>query len=202
MEHSIFVLAGVLNSLFIIAVSLPLKRSGIIACSLTISFLNLVQFFITQNYASVIIATITIGYGLVAIMDNKHPELRSTPFIATIIALYCITYIFTSENIISWEILVLLGSITGMLSMMAISQVNVKIIQIIGNLSFMGFSLIIGAYGQIPGQVISLIALIISLVYLIKRTDIETIAGTINATTAFKEHQYPVQIGKRSIITP
>jgi len=199
MEHNIFVLAGVLNSLFIIAISLPLKRSGIITCSLTISFLNLVQYFITQNYASAIIATITIGYGLIAIMDNKYPVLRSTPFIATVIALYCITYTFTSENIISWELLVLLGSITGMLSMMAISQVNVKIIQIIGNLSFMGFSLIIEAYGQIPGQVISLIVLIISLVYLIKKTDIKTISGTINATAAFKEPQYQVQISKQAL---
>ena len=194
MEHTIFMIAGVLNSLFIIAVSLPLKRAGIITCSLAITILNLIQFFLTDNYASAVIAMITLAYGIIATVDNKYPILRSTPFISGFIALYFIAYVLTANQIISWEILVLIGSVTGMLAMMFINQINVKLIQILGNVCFTWFSFVIGAYGQLPGQFVSLAVLIGSLIYLLKEKTTSRI--TVQKNTSLEQPE------KRPVAVP
>ena len=60
-----------------------------------------------------------------------------------------------------------MGALTSMIAMTLTNQVVVKIIQMIGNVAYLVFSIVIGAYMQIPGQLVCLALLIASLSYVI-----------------------------------
>lgn len=173
LDTALFNLAGILNSIVIVTISLPLKRSGIITCTALISLLNIVQFVLTNNYASCVMVAITLLYSLCSVNDEKYPVLRSHGVVSGVVFLYLAAYVFTASSVVSSELFILFGSITGMVAVLLVNQIRVKIVQIAGNLSFGAFSVLIGAYGQLPGQVASLVLLFGSLGFLVwKEIDI------------------------------
>lgn len=166
-------IAGLICSAAVIAISLPLNRKGIIACTIAINLMNIIIFSLSGNFASTAIVAITLLYAVIAIFDNRYPVLKSNSVIATVLITYVAAYVLTTSSLISAQLLTLAGCMTGIIAMMDIKPVNVKIIQIVGNVCFMSFSIIIGSYGQLPGQVFSFCVLIASLVWIIRknRTD-------------------------------
>lgn len=166
---NIIMIAGLLCSAAIIAISLPLNRKGIIACTIAINLLNMLIFSLSGNFASTIIVAITLLYAVIAIFDNRYPVLKSNSVIATVLIAYLVAYVLTTDNFISAQLLTLVGCMTGIIAMMDIRPVSVKIIQIVGNVCFTSFSVVIGSYGQLPGQIFAFYVLIASLVWIIRK---------------------------------
>ena len=88
--------------------------------------------------------------------------------LTTTLIIYTVTYtIVNRENLVSWELLILAGALTSILSMALTHQIMVKIIQMVGNVCYTTFSVIIGAYAQLPGQIFCFALLVASLVYIL-----------------------------------
>ena len=61
----------------------------------------------------------------------------------------------------------LAGALTSILSMALTHQITVKIIQTVENICYTMFSVIIGAYAQLPGQIFCFVLLVAFFVYII-----------------------------------
>ena len=168
MTESIFHLAGIGTSISLILLSFAVSRPRIVMLAIMVDTFTIIQFCISGSHAAVAVTVVALLYGIIMTQADKFEILNKPWVLNTVIAIYIITYgVVNKDTLISWELLILVGVLTSMIAMTLTNQVVVKIIQMIGNVAYLVFSIVIGAYMQIPGQLVCLALLIASLSYVI-----------------------------------
>ena len=167
MYDFIFQVAGLGISAALIALSVTVQRIPIIMLTMTVSLLSIVTYIMSGSWSACAVAAVTLIYGAIAIFDDRYPALKSKSVLLSVMATMFAAYFITTPTAVSMQLLVLVGTMSGILSMALENQVVVKIVQMAGNLSFMAFAYSISNFGQIPGQVICFVLLCVSLIYLL-----------------------------------
>lgn len=167
MHNLIFQAAGLGISAALIALSVTVRRTPIIVLTMIINVLSIVTYSMSGSWSACAVAAVTLIYSVIAIFDDRYPALKSRGVLLAVVATMFAAYFLTTPAAVSMQLLVLVGTMSGILSMALENQVVVKIIQIVGNLSFMAFAYSISSFGQIPGQVICFVLLCASLIYLL-----------------------------------
>lgn len=166
--QTIFHLAGAGTSIGLILLSFAVQRPRIVALIVAVDTFTLIQFLISDSHAAAAVTVVSLAYALIMTQAERYPTLNQTWILATVLAIYTATYATVNkENLFSWELLILIGALTSILSMTFTHQIAVKIIQMIGNICYTIFSIIIGSYAQLPGQVFCFVLLIASFIYII-----------------------------------
>lgn len=165
---TIFHLAGIGTSISLILLSFAVQRPRIVALVVAVDTFTLIQYLIADSHAAAAVTLISLLYALAMTQAEKHPVLNQPWVLAGVLTVYTATYgLVNRENLISWELLILAGALTSILSMALTHQIAVKIIQMVGNVCYTVFSVIIGAYAQLPGQIFCFVLLVASFVYII-----------------------------------
>ena len=166
--QTIFHLAGVGTSIGLILLSFAMQRPRIVALVIAVDTFTLIQFLISDSHAAAAVTVVSLAYALLMTQADKHPVLNKPWVLATVLTIYIGTYIaVNNQNLISWELLILTGALTSILSMTFTHQIAVKVIQMVGNICYTVFSVIIGAYAQLPGQIFCFALLVMSFAYII-----------------------------------
>lgn len=166
--QTIFHLAGAGTSIGLILLSFAVQRPRIVALVVTVDTFTLIQFLISDSHAAAAVTVVSLVYALIMTQAERYPILNQTWVLATVLIVYTATYVTVNkEHLFSWELLILIGALTSILSMTFTHQIAVKIIQMVGNICYTIFSIIIGSYAQLPGQVFCFVLLIASLIYIV-----------------------------------
>lgn len=166
--QTIFHLAGAGTSIGLILLSFAVQRPRIVALVVAVDTFTLIQFLISDSHAAAAVTVVSLAYALLMTQADKHPVLNKPWVLATVLTIYIGTYIaVNNQNLISWELLILTGALTSILSMTFTHQIAVKVIQMVGNICYTVFSIIIGAYTQLPGQIFCFALLVMSFAYII-----------------------------------
>lgn len=166
--QTIFHLAGAGTSIGLILLSFAVQRPRIVALVVAVDTFTLIQFLISDSHAAAAVTVVSLAYALLMTQADKHPVLDKPWVLATVLTIYIGTYIaVNNQNLISWELLILTGALTSILSMTFTHQIAVKVIQMVGNICYTVFSIIIGAYAQLPGQIFCFALLVMSFAYII-----------------------------------
>lgn len=170
MHDIIFQAAGIGISISLIALAVAVRRTPIIVLTMLVNLLSMLTYAMSGSWSAFAVATITVVYGLTAFFDEKYPVLKHKSVIFAVCAVLLATYAITTPKLVSTQVLVLIGTFSGIFSMALHNQVIVKLVQIVGNVSFMVFAYSIGNYGQIPGQAVCFALLCVSLMYLVAKS--------------------------------
>lgn len=170
MSQVIFVAAGTVASVALIVLAFSVRRPRIVACNVVIHGCTLIQYFIAGATAGAAMSLIALSYAVVMTQAERLKALNERWVLYLVLVLYVLTYALVNRgNLASPELLVLYGALTSIFAMtLKTQQVTVKILQMSGNIAYTTFSLIIGAYAQLPGQLVCLTVLCLSLVYVIR----------------------------------
>ena len=166
--NTIFHLAGIGTSISLILLSFAVQRPRIVALVVAVDTFTLIQYLIADSHAAASVTLVSLIYALAMTQAEKHPVLNRPWVLTTTLIIYTATYtVVNKENLASWELLILAGALTSILSMAFTHQILVKIIQMVGNICYAVFSVIIEAYAQLPGQIFCFVLLVASFVYII-----------------------------------
>ena len=170
MSQTIFTLAGITASITLIILAFSIHRPRIIACNIAINATTLIQYSIAGATAGASMSLIALLYALIMTQADKFRILNQKWVLFAVLALYAFTYTAINwNNLVSPELLVLYGAVTSIFAMtIKNKQALVKAIQITGSTAYIAFSLVIGAYAQLPGQIVCLAMLILSLLYVLR----------------------------------
>lgn len=167
MYNLIFQAAGLGISAALVALSVTIRRTLIIILTMVVNVLSIVTYIMSGSWSACAVAAVTLIYGVIAIFDDRYTALKSRDVLLAVMSVMFAAYFLTTPTAVSMQLLVLVGTMSGILSMALENQVVVKIVQMVGNLSFMTFAYSISNFGQIPGQAVCFALLCVSLIYLL-----------------------------------
>ena len=166
--QTIFHLAGAAASISLILLAFAIQRPRIILLLIAVDTFTMIQFVISGSYGAVAVTGVSLAYALLMIQSGRYQVLNRPLVFLAVAGVYVFVFGYTQKGeLVSWQLLILAGAFASMLSMFLTNQFTVKIIQLLGNLCYISFSVVIGAYSQLPGQVFCFMLLIASLCYIL-----------------------------------
>lgn len=161
------IIFGLIASAALIGISISVGRNSILALSMVLNIASIAQYVILGSWSAVAITVITVAYIISTKFEERFSFLRSNTYIIGVIVSYLVTYLLTSPQLWSVELVVLVATMGGVLTLFIRNQVGIKVTQIVVSLMFLVFAILIGAYGQVPGQAVNLVLTVVALWYVI-----------------------------------
>lgn len=159
--------AGVIASVCLIMLSLTVKRINIVVLTLVLSVACIVQFIGLGKHSSAAISIVMVVYIIAGFMV-KSPVVQSPFVVGCVMGLYCLVYVLVNGFEVSIELLALVASCAGLLVVVFDDQVRIKVAQFSACVLWTIFTVAIGAWGQLLGQIFTLIFSCITMVYVMR----------------------------------
>lgn len=118
--------------------------------------------------ATVFLGVISLVYSALLMVEKRVPVVRTHTFTGLVVAVQFIGYIAINGIQLDWSILALAGTLIGTLALWFQNPVKLKVTMLVMGLIWLTYQLAAGAYGQIPGELVFLAGLGISLAMLSK----------------------------------
>jgi hypothetical protein len=127
------------------------------------------QFILLNQTATTYLIAVSLVYSVLLMLENKIPMVRTHGFTALILCIQTAGYVIINHGLrLDWGLLALAGTIIGTLAMWFQNPIKLKATMLVMGLIWMSYQIAAGAYGQLPGEVVFLAGIIISLVMLTK----------------------------------
>lgn len=159
--------AGVVASTMLIVLALAVNRNTILAASLILNIACLTQYWILGSSSAVFITIITLAYMVSTVKEHDYRWIRSTHYLGLVVLAYIVVFIATEPNPVGSGMVILAATLAGFVPLFTHDKIMAKTAQIIAAGLFLTFSIIIGAHGQIPGQIINGVIATIMLTYVV-----------------------------------
>ena len=148
---------GLITSALLIACSLTLKRKNIFLIGLGINVFTGLQYFALGQLGTIPLIAINFLLGLVALTSLKFPAFGSKVVMAAFFAAYPIVFFAVGNTVSSIvDLLPLLGSAFSISAMFLKNTMHIKMAFVGTGLSWLFFEASVGAYGQMVGEVLTL----------------------------------------------
>lgn len=158
---------GLITSALLIACSLTLKRKNIFLIGLGINIFTGLQYFALGQAGTIPLIAINFLLGLVALTSLKYPAFGSKIVMAVFFAAYPVVFFAVGNTVSSIiDALPLLGSAFSISAMFLKNTMHIKIAFVGTGLSWLFFEGSVGAYGQMVGEVLTLMGNISSIALL------------------------------------
>lgn len=159
---------GVLASICIIVSAFSLSRKIILWAMLLTNVLTGTQFILLNETATTYLISISLIYSVLLMVESHFPVVRTPLFTAAVLLSQTIGYFAINGFTANWGLLALAGTIIGTLAMWFENPVQLKITMMVMGFIWLGYQLAAGAYGQIPGELVFLAGITVSIVMLLK----------------------------------
>lgn len=158
--------AGLVASVFVVMLSFTIQRKNIIVISSLLASTTIVQYFLLDKYSTMLLAAVTLLYGLTTLFESRFPVLRSNYALPVLSVAYTAVFFFVNGFEINIELVAYLASLTGVLIMAIKNQLLVKWLMLANGVAWLVYQLSAGAYGQLPGEVFYTVGVVISMIVL------------------------------------
>lgn len=154
---------GLCASVLVIILSFMIQRRSIVLVSSVLACFTMAQYALLGKSATVVLAAITLLYGVVTLFEKKYPILGSKNALWVLCGVYSASFILMNGIRFDWEILAFVASLTGVVIMAMKNQLAVKWIMLGNGVTWCSYQLIVGAYGQLPGEIFYTVGVLVSL---------------------------------------
>lgn len=159
------IILGAIVSVILIGLSISVHRPTVIVLTLLVNLLTGIQYGLLGVYASCAMTMISLIFVMVVSAGDYFPFARSRGHVVVGSLSLIICHGVLSDSFVSVELIALVASILGLLPVVIVDQLSMKIIQALGCALWLMFSVVVGAYGQVPGQLVTLIITVIAARY-------------------------------------
>lgn len=130
------------------------------------SFLTGTQFILLGETATVFLIAVSAIYAILLLLENKIPFVRGRAFTIGLLAVQVFGYFMINGFSANWSLLALAGTVVGTFSMWFQDPLKLKASMLALGIFWLTYQIISGAYGQVPGEIVFLTGIIISLIFL------------------------------------
>lgn len=162
------VLIGLIASVFVVMLSFTIQRKNIIIISSLLATTTATQYFLLDKYSTMLLAVITLLYGLLTLFERRFPVLKSNYALVILSLAYSAVFFFVNGFHMNMELVAYAASLSGVLVMALNNQLFAKWLMFVNGVAWTVYQLSSGAYGQLPGEIFYTIGVIFSLVVLHK----------------------------------
>lgn len=151
------IMFGLVASICLIVSSLTLSRKLILILGLGINVFNGIQYMLLGQTGA--LALTAVGFVMVGtvLASLKYPALGTTKVLAMFLLAYPVVFFSTAGPIASvFGYLPLFSMIIGTIALFVKNVMGLKAIFIVNGLSWLTFELSVGAYGAVPGEIITI----------------------------------------------
>lgn len=169
---------GLIASVLVVALSLVTKRKKIIWLSLILCLTTGTQYALLGEIPTVVLSAITVIYGILTFFEHKFRFLTSRVFLYGLLAAYTAAFFLANGFTWSPDLMAYGASILGTVVMMMRHEIGAKTVMLVSGLLWLAFQLVVGAYGQIPGELFYIAGCVFTLYKLQRRAKKNTTAET------------------------
>jgi hypothetical protein len=172
-KQILVIILGVIASILMVAGGLTTKRKKLLVLLASLSVVCISQYVILGATIAMAISVVGIvRYALLYFFEEEHPWVNSIPMALAFIMLHVLAFTvgsgFYSQELHAYDFIPLVGAILGTLSFMFSNMVIVKTLMVAIGSIWLAYEFIIGAYGQMVGEALTLVANVVAIVYLIR----------------------------------
>lgn len=158
---------GLLSSVCLILASLSLSRKRILVLSLLINTFSAAQYLLLGQSGALVLVSLGFIMTATVLTSLKFPALGTTKVLAGFLIAYPVAFFSTSGSIDALpELLPLFSTMLATTAVFMRNLLAVKAMFIVNGLSWLSFEIFAGAYGALPGEVLTLAGNITSFVLL------------------------------------
>lgn len=127
-----------------------------------------VQFILLNQTATTYLIAVSLIYSVLLMMESKFPVVRTHGFTALVITLQTVGYVVINGLAWNWGLLALTGTVMATVAMWFQEPIKLKVTMLIMGFVWFTFQIVSGAYGQLPGEVVFLAGITVSIMMLMK----------------------------------
>jgi hypothetical protein len=126
------------------------------------------QFILLHETATTVLITISLAYSILLVMEKHLPIVRTPSFTAGVLIVQTASYLAINGFTLNWGLLALAGTIIGTLAMWFQDPLKLKVTMLVMGFIWLAYQIVSGAYGQLPGEIVFLTGITISIMMLTK----------------------------------
>lgn len=157
------IVSGLIASLFVVILSFTIQRRNIVLVSSMLAAATIVQYALLGKYSTMVLAVVTIVYGVVTLFEKRYPVLQSRWSFVVLSVVYSVVFFAMNGFTVSVELLAFVASLSGVVVMALDNQLVVKWLMLVNGLTWMVYQLSVGAHGQLPGELFYTVGVLFSL---------------------------------------
>lgn len=157
---------GLVASLFVVMLSFTIQRKNIVVISSLLATTTMVQYALLDKYSTMLLAAVTLLYGLVTLFEKRFPVLTTNHALPALVIAYSAVFFFVNGFQFNIELVAYLASLSGVVVMAINNQILVKWLMLVNGLAWVVYQISAGAYGQLPGEAFYTVGVVFSMVVL------------------------------------
>jgi hypothetical protein len=158
---------GLLSSACLIICSLSLSRKRILIASLLINTFSAAQYLLLSQTGALVMVSLGFIMAATVLASLKFPALGTAKVLGAFLVAYPIAFFSTSSGIQSaFELLPLFSTMIATTAVFMRNLLVVKTMFILNGLSWLAFEIFAGAYGAVPGEILTLAGNVTSFILL------------------------------------
>lgn len=158
---------GLLSSVCLILASLSLSRKRILILSLLINIFSAFQYLLLGQSGALVLVSLGFLMTATVLTSLKFPALGTTKVLSGFLVAYPVAFFATGGAVDAWpELLPLFSTMIATTALFMRNLLLVKGMFIVNGLSWLSFEIFAGAYGALPGEVLTLTGNVTSFVLL------------------------------------
>lgn len=170
----IIIIVGLFTSVLMVISGLTTHRRKLFTFNATISLLSVAQFALLGTWSALAISFIAVVRNtMLAGFEHKYPQINTLKVAVLFSGVYILAFTLITSfpvNPTPWyEFFPLVGSLLGTFSSFFKNMIYMKTFIIFSGINWVAFEIIQGAYGQLVGESLKVIANIAAIIYLVNQ---------------------------------
>ena len=157
---------GLLASFFVAILWVSIQRNTIIGVTSLLMVATIGQYALLGRWSTVILSVITLSYGLITVLESRWPWLHSRMSLAVLFSAYTGAFLFMNGLTLNVDVVAFAASLSGVVLMTLTNPLAAKWVMLFNGLAWTTYQLSTGAYGQLPGEAIFIVGVLVSMVML------------------------------------
>jgi hypothetical protein len=126
------------------------------------------QFILLHETATTYLIGVSLVYSILLMFEKRLPVVRTHAFTAFILTVQTAGYFAINGFTLNWALLALAGTIIGTLAMWFQNPIHLKATMFVMGFIWLSYQVASGAVGQLPGELVFIAGITVSLAMLIK----------------------------------
>lgn len=154
---------GLIASVLVIMMSITVQRKNIVLLSIIMAVITSFQYLLLGEIGTVWLGAVSLIYAVAMSKESTFPFVKTWAFsIVTLIA-YATGYFWINGFSPTWGLLALTASLIGTFMLRIHNPLTMKWAMLFNGLTWLTYQLAVGAYGQLPGEAVYLVGIVVSL---------------------------------------
>lgn len=157
---------GLVASVIVVLMAFTIKRGNILKLSVAMSGVTSVQYALLGEWGTVWLTFVAGIYAVGLMSANKFPVLQGKGIAYALLVVYSVGFFGINGLSLSWPLLAYAASLLGTFMLLIHDPLILKHLMLINGVMWLAFQLISGAHGQLPGEIVYLVGVVFSILFL------------------------------------